>query len=142
MKTGTLLKLPRGLQKATAIGQKAWCGLYTSVTCPTYFFVMLLCQRVQGFLFFLMSATKMNTHNLYEFCEFSVEVVLKSIKAVATLCKRLRLHTLKATFQTYQHFLGPAEMLLKKPRGRALNAADLKAEHEGKSKVCYCRLKH
>lgn len=119
MKTGTLLKLPRGLQKATAIRQKAWCGLYMSVTCPTYFF-MLLCQRVQGslFLFFcfvFMSSTKMNTHDLYEFYDFNIEVVLKSVKAVATLCKQLKLHTLTAIFQTYQHFLGPAEMLVKSP---------------------------
>lgn len=78
-----------------------------------------------------MHATKINTHDLYEFYEFNIEVVLKSIKAVATLCKRLRLHTLKAIFQAYQHFLGPAEMLLKKPGGRALNATDLKAEHVG-----------
>lgn len=46
------------------------------------FFFMLLCQRVQGslFLFFVfMSATKMNTHDLYEFYDFNIEVVLKSV---------------------------------------------------------------
>lgn len=82
VKTGTLLKLPRGLQKATAIRQKAWCGLYMSVTCPTYFFLCYYAKECRAlcFCFFVfMSATKMNTHDLYEFYDFNIEVVLKSV---------------------------------------------------------------
>lgn len=79
MKTGTLLKLPRGLQKATAIRQKAWCGLYMSVTCPTYFFYAIMPKSAGLFVFVFMSATKMNTHDLYEFYDFNIEVVLKSV---------------------------------------------------------------
>lgn len=59
MKSATLLKLPKGLQEATAIRQKAQCGLHTSATCPTFF---LLCYfaKVCMFLwgFFLKTEAK------------------------------------------------------------------------------------